>query len=103
MTIDEPRITGPILKVFRALWEARPAELSGAEIARSTGLRSGTLYPILVRFERAGWLASRWEAGDPQALGRPRRRFYQFTALGAAKASATFSEYTPAFGRHAWA
>jgi PadR family transcriptional regulator PadR len=101
--MDQPRITAPILKVFSALWDSRPDDLSGAEISRATGLKSGTLYPVLVRLEQAGWLASRWEADDPKALGRPRRRFYWLTALGVAKAAAAFSEFTPGTRREAWA
>ena len=43
---------------------------------------SGTLYPILLRFERAGLLESRWETEQPEELGRPRRRFYRMTSVG---------------------
>ena len=78
-------------------------ELSGAEIGRATKLASGTLYPILMRLEGAGWLESHWETEDPQALGRPRRRFYRITAVGAKKAKAAFRDLEPAFGRPAWA
>jgi len=48
----------------------------------STGLSSGTLYPILMRLDEAGWLESRWEKVDPARVGRPRRRLYRITALG---------------------
>jgi len=53
---------------------------------QTTGLPSGTLYPILVRLERAGWVESRWERTDPVADGRPNRRYYQLTAEGAVAA-----------------
>jgi DNA-binding PadR family transcriptional regulator len=78
-------------------------ELSGAEIGKATKLASGTLYPILLRLEGAGWLESRWEMEDPKALGRPRRRFYRITGAGALKARETFKEFEPVFGRVAWA
>lgn len=45
----------------------------------------GTLYKALGRMETAGLLESRWE--DPAVAlgeGRPRRRFYRVTPLGAA-------------------
>lgn len=103
MSTDEPRITGPTLKVLGALLATQRDELSGAEIGRATKLASGTLYPILMRLEGAGWLESRWETEDPQALGRPRRRFYRVTGVGARKAKAAFRELEPAFGRPAWA
>ena len=103
MISAEPRITGPTLKVLGALFPSGGTELSGAEISRATKLASGTLYPILFRLERAGWLESRWEVEDPKALGRPRRRFYRVTALGAQNARAAIKDLEPAFGRVAWA
>jgi len=103
MPAGEPRITGPTLKVLGALLSSGGVELSGAEISRTTKLSSGTLYPILFRLERAGWLESRWETEDPRVLGRPRRRFYQVTGLGARNARAAVKELEPAFGRVSWA
>ena len=100
---DEPRITGPTLKVLAALLSSPRDELSGAEIGRASKLASGTLYPILLRLEGAGWLQSRWEREDPSELGRPRRRFYRATALGAKKAKAAVKDLQPAFGRLSWA
>jgi len=45
----------------------------------------GTLYRALSRMERSGQLSSRWEDADVGAAeGRPRRRLYQVTGLGAA-------------------
>lgn len=102
MAANEPRVTGPTLKVLGALLSFGPAELSGADIARTTKLASGTLYPILFRLERAGWLESRWEEDDPTTLGRPRRRFYRVTPLGARSATAAVKEVARAFGRVAW-
>jgi PadR family transcriptional regulator PadR len=100
---NEPRITGPTLKVLGAVLSAARTELSGADIAASTKLASGTLYPILFRLERAGWLKSRWEDDEPQRLGRPRRRFYRVTPLGARAATSAFKDLEPSFARGAWA
>ena len=102
MSTGEPRITGPTLKVLGALLSSGRVELSGADIARATNLASGTLYPILFRLERAGWLESRWEEEDPRALGRPRRRLYQVSALGARNARAAVKDLEPAFRKVAW-
>ena len=77
--------------------------LSGVEIGRETKLASGTLYPILLRLEQAGWLDSRWEIEDPRSLGRPRRRLYRMTGVGAANTRAAFKDLEPTFGRLAWA
>lgn len=68
---------------------------SGADVARSTGLASGTLYPILLRLEDAGWLTSEWEAGDPVTLGRPRKRYYAVTAEGQRAYRDAISQITP--------
>ncbi len=56
----------------------------GFDIMDVTGLASGTIYPALRRLEKAGYLRSRWERqGVADHEGRPRRRFYELTALGA--------------------
>jgi DNA-binding PadR family transcriptional regulator len=72
-----------VLKVFLdAFSDDVRAELAGADLIKSARISSGTLYPILLRFEKAGLLLSRWEDEQPQELGRPRRRFYQITPAG---------------------
>ena len=101
---SEPRITGPTLKVLGVVLSSGQHALSGAEIGNATKLASGTLYPILFRLEKAGWLESRWEDGDPKLLGRPRRRFYQVTALGARAARGAFRDIAVVSGGAvAWA
>jgi PadR family transcriptional regulator PadR len=90
------------LKVLGTLLSNPRDELSGAEIARVTKLASGTLYPILLRLEGAGWLTSDWEKGDPRELGRPRRRFYRVTPLGAKRAKEAIRELRPLLGVPVW-
>jgi PadR family transcriptional regulator PadR len=102
MVADEPRLSAPTLRVLVAFMSAPQDELSGAQVRRAANVASGTLYPILARFEQAGWLESRWETGDPHTLGRPRRRFYRLTILGAKKTKAAIRELEPAFRRLAW-
>src|SRR5215510_10986970 len=58
----------------------------GYGIARDTGLKSGTLYPILIRLADRGLVEARWE--DEQPAGRPRRHLYRLTASGVATAQA---------------
>jgi DNA-binding PadR family transcriptional regulator len=63
----------------------RPSDWQhGYEIAKETGLKSGTLYPILVRLAERGLMEARWEAEQP--AGRPRRHLYRLTADGLARA-----------------
>lgn len=100
--VRQPRLSAQTLKVLVALMQAPLDEMSGAEIGRSAKLASGTLYPILLRLENAGWLKSRWEVEDPQSLGRPRRRFYRVTALGEKNVEAALRQFEPAIRRFAW-
>jgi DNA-binding PadR family transcriptional regulator len=58
----------------------------GYDLSRETDLRSGTLYPILMRLERQGWLEARWE--ESPAAGKPRRHLYRLSAAGAREARA---------------
>jgi PadR family transcriptional regulator, regulatory protein PadR len=102
MGVDQPRITTQTLKVLDVLMSPSEDGISGAEITRSTKLASGTLYPILFRLEEAGWVESHWETEDPHELGRPRRRFYRITGVGARKARAEFRDIAPSFKEFAW-
>ena len=82
-----PKITYSGLKVLSAFLRAYDergarAHLAGADIMDSAKMSSGTLYPLLLRFEEAGVLESKWEDGDPAQLGRPLRRFYKLTGAG---------------------
>lgn len=81
-TVKPPRMTGPTLKVLSMLLDERPTPLCGADFINAKGLFSGTLYPILERLEKAGWLKSHWEAIDPSKEGRPRKKLYEFTGVG---------------------
>jgi PadR family transcriptional regulator, regulatory protein PadR len=54
----------------------------GLELARAAGFASGTIYPILARLERAGWVHSELEDIDPKIAGRRPRRYYTLTKEG---------------------
>lgn len=103
MRTCEPRITGPTLKVLGALLSSPRDELPGIEIGSLAKLASGSLYPILLRLEGAGWVESRWETDDPKELGRPRRRYYRITGLGAQKARSAIKEFQHESWRPKWA
>ena len=66
----------------------------GYGIARDTGLKSGTLYPVLVRLADRGLVEACWE--DEQPAGRPRRHLYRLTPEGLATATAALAQATPA-------
>ncbi|MFP5205341.1 MAG: PadR family transcriptional regulator [Acidobacteriota bacterium] len=102
MNTESPRITGPVLKVLKILMNCPEVGISGAEIARSTKLASGTLYPILFRLENAGWLESRWEEVTPSVVKRPRKRLYHVTALGERRTKDSFRELMPSAAEFLW-
>jgi PadR family transcriptional regulator, regulatory protein PadR len=69
---------------------ATPSQLRhGYGIARDTGLKSGTLYPVLIRLAERGLVEACWE--DEQPAGRPRRHLYRLTAEGLAAAEAALA------------
>jgi PadR family transcriptional regulator PadR len=99
---DAPRITGPTLKVISQLMAAPLKGMSGSEISKETGLSSGTLYPLLFRLEKAGWLSSEWETLNPSEAGRPRKRFYTLTGHGVREATEAFKDVAHVNGRLVW-
>ena len=86
------------LSVLAALC-AEPREWRhGYGIARDTGLKSGSLYPILIRLADRGLVEARWE--EEQPAGRPRRHLYRLTPDGLASARAALAATpAPAGGR----
>jgi len=64
--------------------------LYGLELAERTGLKSGSLYPILIRLDERRLIESRWI--EPSAPGRPPRHTYRILPAGrSALAAATRS------------
>ncbi|MFB0834880.1 PadR family transcriptional regulator [Arthrobacter halodurans] len=75
------------LCALRAL-EAGPsygyAIIAELERAGLGTVKGGTLYPLLTRFESAGLVRTRWEAGD----GGPGRKYFALTDAGRAELDA---------------
>ena len=82
-------MTVTTVQVLEAFAAEPDTDRYGLEIMALTGFPSGTVFPILARLERLGWLDSGWETVDPRAAGRPRRRYYHLTehGLGYARAA----------------
>lgn len=74
------RPSAQTLKVLAALSEARRQWRYGLELAAATGLKSGSLYPILARLDERGLVESKWL--EPEKPGRPARHAYRITAEG---------------------
>jgi DNA-binding PadR family transcriptional regulator len=78
----EPRMTMPVILILSAILQRPDEEWYGLELSELADLKSGTIYPALLRLEEAGWLESRWEEVDPSEVKRPRRRLYRLTGVG---------------------
>jgi PadR family transcriptional regulator len=74
------------VKVLDALASNPSVWRYGYELGLEVGLRSGSLYPILVRLWDRELLEAHWEESPP--LGRPPRHLYRLTAGGLEHAAA---------------
>jgi DNA-binding PadR family transcriptional regulator len=86
--------TSPQTLAVLELLLASPREWHyGYALSRRSGLKSGTLYPILVRLADQGWLETRW--AEPEQPGRPARHTYRLTGEGARSARTKLAEVAP--------
>ncbi len=76
------RFSAQTVSLLAALAADPGAWRHGYQLAKETGLRSGTLYPVLIRLADRGLVEACWE--DEQPAGRPRRHLYRLTADGLA-------------------
>jgi PadR family transcriptional regulator, regulatory protein PadR len=78
------RCSPQTLLVLRALSQTSTPWHYGYALSQITGLKSGTLYPILARMHDSGWVETKWESSSEP--GRPPRHLYRLTALGRTEA-----------------
>ncbi len=84
-----PRLSRETLLLLERFVE-RPTDWRyGYELSRETGLKSGTLYPILMRLEKYTLLEAKWEA---TAQGVPPRHTYRLTPSGLELAKTKLAE-----------
>lgn len=74
-----PHTSNQAAQVFIALLERPEQWWHGYGLMQATQLKSGSLYPLLIRLSDEGLLDSRWETEADS--GRPRRE-YQLTPAG---------------------
>jgi DNA-binding PadR family transcriptional regulator len=86
---DDIRLSPQTLSLLEALCESPLRWHYGYDLSRRTQLKSGTLYPILIRLADSGWLETKWEHAEEN--GKP-RHLYRLTAEGRHKARATLRE-----------
>ena len=70
--------------VLAALLESPALWRYGYELCQRTGLKAGSMYPILMRLADRGLLDAEWERGVP--AGRPVRHLYRLSGPGLALA-----------------
>jgi PadR family transcriptional regulator, regulatory protein PadR len=85
------------ISVLRALAVAPARWRYGYDLGTETGLKAGSVYPILVRLADRGLLEATWEEGAPP--GRPPRHLYRLTPQGRALAAATAATNTAPVAR----
>jgi DNA-binding PadR family transcriptional regulator len=78
------------LSVLASLDADPTAWRHGYLLGTETRLRSGTLYPILIRLAERGLVEVCWEDGQP--AGRPRRHLYRPSSDGLPAARAALAE-----------
>lgn len=66
--------------VLAVLAEGGGAWRHGYELSQKANVKSGTLYPLLIRLERLGYLEAEWQ--ESSGLGRPPRHAYRLTSEG---------------------
>lgn len=74
------RPSAQTVAVLQALAERPTAWRYGYELCTAGGVKSGSMYPILMRLADRGLLETRWETDAP--LGRPPRHLYRLTSAG---------------------
>jgi DNA-binding PadR family transcriptional regulator len=74
-----PRISPQTLRVLERFIEHPTAWRYGYELSRETGLKSGTLYPILMRLAKFSLLETKWVTTED---GVPPRHTYRLTPKG---------------------
>ena len=84
-----PRIPSQTLQLLERFVERPTAWRYGYDLSRETGLKSGTLYPILMRLAKHSLLETR---GVMTEEGVPPRHTYRLTPKGLELARAKLSE-----------
>ncbi len=90
--MKSPRISPETLRVLESFLDRPTAWHYGYELSRETKLKSGTLYPILMRLEKYGLLEARWVATHD---GVPPRHTYRLTPNGLELARTRVAEARP--------
>jgi PadR family transcriptional regulator, regulatory protein PadR len=86
------------LSLLSVMMERPRAWQYGYELAQVTRLKSGTLYPILMRLCDRGVLESKWQ--PPEKQGLPPRHVYRLTVSGSSFAKDQMTDVITGQGVH---
>jgi DNA-binding PadR family transcriptional regulator len=86
----KPNSSAQARALFAAMLRQPRAWQYGYELSKQTNLKSGTLYPLLIRLSDQGLLESQWR--EPERLGKPPRHAYKLTPSGLAFARTIASQ-----------
>lgn len=99
---EEVRVTTTVATVLRGFMDNPKDPHYGFEMMRTFDISSGSLYPILARLEKAGWVDSHVEDIDPKVEGRRARRYYTMTAAGEVAATQALNKLANRLRLPAW-
>jgi PadR family transcriptional regulator len=87
------RLSRSSAKVLKEFLATPNQEQYGFGLMKVTGVKSGSLYPILTRFEQLGWIESYEEQIDEREEGRPHRHLYRLTGMGRPAAQRALEDF----------
>lgn len=95
------RVTRPTLLILDFLLTKYRdgSDTWGFEISSATGLKGGTVYPVLSRLEGDGWVTTHWDETDRAG---PRRRMYRLTSPGVGETVRVLNERAERLEGLAW-
>ncbi|GAA4626896.1 PadR family transcriptional regulator [Actinoallomurus vinaceus] len=93
------RITVPTLAVLAVLLR-EDHRWFGLRIAEELGMRTASVYPILARLEKAGWVTATWEVPSATHDSGAPRKYYALTEPGRESAKAVLAAREEVMARH---
>ncbi len=84
--MEDVKITRNTLKLLSVFVNNPITDFYGLELSELTRVAYGSLLPLLIRLEDAGWLVGEWENIDPVKEGRPKRKYFRLTEDGMTRA-----------------
>lgn len=101
MGMVRPRKPSPQAIALLDALLSRPLEWRyGYDLGKQVGLKSGSLYPLLMRLTDQGWLDAEWHT--PSRPGLPPRHAYRLTESGCSHARAAIEAAAVSRGAAGW-